>query len=70
MSDVKGAEPPQKIEAALSLLVEDFSVLSPVQFIVDEHLEIDSVLRCPCYAPGWKLGSLLSWFSSDPPPDP
>ena len=27
LADVKGAEPPQKIEAALSLLVKDFSNL-------------------------------------------
>ena len=39
-ADVNGLEPPQKIEAALSLLVEAFSVLSPVQFIVDEHPQI------------------------------
>ena len=37
LADVKGAEPAQKIETALSLLLDDFSVLSPVQFIVDEH---------------------------------
>ena len=39
-ADVKGAEPPQKIEVALSLLVEVFVVLFPVQFIVDEHPQI------------------------------
>ena len=67
-ADVKGAEPLQKIEAALSLLVEEFSVLSPVQFIVDVHPQISVVLQqCPGYAPGLKLES-LSWFSSDPPP--
>ena len=37
LADVRGAEPPQKIEAALSLLVEDFSVLGLVQSVVDEH---------------------------------
>ena len=40
LADVKGEEPSQKIEAALSRLVEDFSVLSPVQFTVNKHPQI------------------------------
>ena len=37
-ADVKGVEPPQKTEA--SLLVKDFSVFSPVKFVVNEHPQI------------------------------
>ena len=63
-ADVKGAEPPQKIEAALSLLVKDFSVLSPVQFVVDEHPQIFVVSNNVHVMP--QDGNLGQWCPGSP----
>ena len=63
-ADVKGVEPPYKIEKPLFLLVKDFSVRSPVQFIVNEPPQIYVVFNVVHIKP--QDGNWGNWCPGSP----